>query len=241
MTLYCKAGPDGSSIGDCPFCHAVRITLEEKQLAYHLIPTTADTKPAWLVDYYEGKMPALQHGRECYTESVVILEYLDFFFPQPAMQCSAPATAAAAAAAAVDGLFPAVAAYLKHTPDGDEDDLVLQQALQDKLQVLNQHLAANAVAADDDDTTNNKPLFLCGNDQFTLEDCQLAPKLYHLQIGLQAFKKNNNNNTAIIDLSTQYPAIGSYMDCVFARPSFQKTLYPAETVVWGWNNARSKK
>lgn len=85
MTLYLKAGPVGtSSVGDCPFAHFVRMVLEEKGLDYELRPCGNDEdKPTWLLEHYEGKMPALRHGQECYIESDVIAQYLDFFFPNP--------------------------------------------------------------------------------------------------------------------------------------------------------------
>ena len=82
MTLYLKAGPDGTSVGDCPFAHYVRIVLNEKGLEYDLKPSTQDTKPQWLIDFYDGSMPALRHRKECYVESDVIAQYLDFFFQE---------------------------------------------------------------------------------------------------------------------------------------------------------------
>ena len=60
MTLYVKAGPDGKSLGDCPFAHYVRMVLEVKGLEYELKPSVQDTKPSWLIEYYDGKMPALR-------------------------------------------------------------------------------------------------------------------------------------------------------------------------------------
>lgn len=85
MTLYLKAAEDGQSVGDCPFAHYVRMVLEEKGLEYQLKPTPPDGKPTWLLEYYDGKLPALRHRKECYVESQVIVEYLDYFFPQPSL------------------------------------------------------------------------------------------------------------------------------------------------------------
>jgi len=127
----------------------------------------------------------------------------------------------------VDGLFPAIAKYFKHTPDGDEEDEELKRNLEESLDKLEQHLKEISDGDDGDGTT-----FMEG-EQFSLVDCSLAPKLYHLKVGLEAFKQNS------VDLSTQYPHLQTYMDTVFARPSFVDALYPEETVVWGWSNARS--
>lgn len=217
MTLYMKAGPDGESVGDCPFAHFVRMVLEEKGLDYEVRPSTQETKPQWLIDYYDGKMPALRHRRECYVESDVIAEYLDFFFPQPPLQ-GAPKDVMEAAEQAVEGFFPAFAKYAKHTPDGDDQDIELRDNLKETLRKLESHLNKNGP-------------FIAG-ESISLVDCGLTPKLYHMQTCLAAFKGNS------IDIKTEFPKLSVYMDTMFARDSFQKTVYGVDVVEWGWSNAR---
>jgi glutathione S-transferase len=208
MTLYCKAGPDGKTIGDCPFCHAVRLVLEELHLDYELIPTTSETKPSWLLDFFEGKMPALRHGNSCYTESSVIIDYLlGLSHDQLSQANSNEATNA--------GLFPAIAKYLKHRPDNDEEDGNLRSDLKTILQRMNEHLAGKT---------------FWNGESFTQTDCMIAPQLYHLQCGVAAFQKD-------IDLH-EYGNLSRYMKNLFDRQSFRSTTYPAETVEWGWSNAR---
>jgi len=224
MTLYCKAGPDGVSVGDCPFAHFVRMVLEEKGLEYELRPSTQETKPQWLIDYYEGKMPALRHRKECYVESDVIADYLEFFFQEPSLKANSKDEDVANAA--IEGIFPAIAKYLKHTPDGDDEDAELRGNLETILARLEAHLKSG------DD--NSRGPFLVGDGQkMTMLDCSLAPKLYHMQTGIASFKNG------AINVKEQFPAVQAYIDAVFARESFQKTLYPKETVEWGWGNARS--
>ena len=174
MTLYLKAGPDGTSVGDCPFAHFVRIVLEEKGLEYELKPSVQDTKPQWLIDFYEGKMPALRHRKECYVESDVIAEYIDFFFQEPPLKVS-NAAVAEKAEAAVAGLFPAIAKYLKHTPDGDAECLEKKGNLVEALTRLNDYLQESGGP------------YMAG-ESVSLIDCSLAPKLYHMQTGLESFK-----------------------------------------------------
>jgi glutathione S-transferase len=210
MTLYLKAAEDGSSVGDCPFAHAVRLVLEEKQLEYDLEPCVPDSKPDWLVDLYEGKMPALRHRKECYVESSVISEYLDFFFRTPSLKAKGVENEEV-----LEGFFPAVAQYLKDVDDTEEK---LDQ-LKVKLSSLDEHLKDRE--------------FVCG-DQFTLLDCRLLPQLYHLQVGSEGFKKG------IPSLETdEYPHLSKYYQLASQRPSFQTTVYPPETVLWGWGNARN--
>jgi len=212
-----KAAEDGVSAGDCPFAHSVRMVLHEKGLDYDLFPTVQDTKPTWLVEHYEGKLPALRHRKECYVESDVIMQYLDYFFPKPEMTASRALKGKTNEA--VDGFFPAVAQYLKHTPDGDDDDVELKFNVESALERLEDHLSA--VEGD----------FLCG-DQFTLQDCAMAPKLYHMKTGIQAFKNGS------IDVKAKFPNVNRYMDKVFGRSSFIDALYPEDVIVWGWGNAR---
>jgi glutathione S-transferase len=211
MVLYCKAGPDGKSIGDCPFCHAIRMVLEEKGLEYTLVPATQETKPNWLIESYDGKLPALRHQKECYVESNVIVAYLEFFFPSPLKDGEGVHEEAAAA------LFPAVAKYLKHTPDGNDQDAELLQNLETVLQDLQSHLEGKT--------------FWCGDD-FSVQDCRLAPQLYILQTCLKAFKSN------ALDIAKTFPAVQAYTEALVARPSFQATLCPESVVEWGWTNAR---
>eukprot|EP00527_Entomoneis_sp_CCMP2396_P004427 CAMPEP_0198145494 /NCGR_PEP_ID=MMETSP1443-20131203/23888_1 /TAXON_ID=186043 /ORGANISM="Entomoneis sp., Strain CCMP2396" /LENGTH=234 /DNA_ID=CAMNT_0043809167 /DNA_START=189 /DNA_END=890 /DNA_ORIENTATION=+ len=214
MTLYIKAASDGTSIGDCPFGHFVRMVLEEKGLEYELQPSVQETKPSWLLEFYDGKMPALRHRKECYVESDVIAEYIDFFFKDPPLKAADKEVMEAAEEAAA-GLFPAIAQYLKNTPDGDDADIEKKENLEQSLSTLENHL-----------TIVGGPLIT--GSSMTILDCSVAPKLYHMQTGIEAFKDN------AINVETQFPALAAYMEAVFARDSFQKTLYAKEVVTWGW-------
>jgi glutathione S-transferase len=219
MTLYCKAAEDNVSVGDCPFAHYDRLVLEEKQLEYELKPTAPEDKPQWLVEYYQGKMPALRHRKECYVESSVIAEYLEYFFPEPSLSIdSNSAIQGEKAEAVLDGFFPAVAKFLKDTQDTEDTS----SAVKAKLQQLEDHLAAFPAGS-----------FLCGTEKFTLLDCRMVPMLYHLTTGIEGFK-NGQPNT-----HQDFPKIHAYFSNCMARPSFQATVYPKETVLWGWGNART--
>lgn len=221
MTLYIKAGPDGTSPGDCPFAHYVRMVLHEKSLPYDLVPSTQSTKPDWLIDHYGGSMPALRHRKECYVESDVIAQYLDFFFVDPELS-PYPKPVMGKVSKCTDGFFPAVAKYLKHTTD-DEVEVELRQNLEMALGKMEEYLQSN----------ERTGKYLVGNGEaFTILDCALSPKLYHLSVGLKAFKDG------AVDMERQFPLLKQYMDGVFDRDSFKESLYPEETVVWGWSNAR---
>ena len=221
MTLYLKAGPDGESCGDCPFAHYVRMVLEEKNLPYTIRPSTQETKPVWLMDHYEGKMPALRHRSECYVESDVIAEYLEFFFQDPPLtpSTSAQKKELTAAKELVGTVFPAIAKYLKSKTDGGEEDAEKQQNLREVLSTLEQHFSGEG---------RTGPFIVGNGDMITLVDCSLAPKLFHMQVGLKNLKGG------VIDVDADFPAVASYMKTMFERDSFKESSYPEETVVWGW-------
>ena len=113
---------------------------------------------------------------------------------------------------------------MKHTPDGDADDLVLNAGLEEKLGNLEAHLAAEGRVG---------PFLVGDGDRISLLDCSLAPKLFHMETGIDGLKDKS------IDFGQQFPKARAYMDAVFARPSFVKTVYPRETILWGWGNARA--
>lgn len=225
MSLYVKAGPDGTSLGDCPFTHTVRMVLSEKSLPYTLLPTTPDTKPGWLIDFYGGTMPALRHRKECYVETDVIVQYLDFFFEDQGEPLSSYTKQQMRDAQdCIDGFFPRVARYLKYTGEvGDETDTVLKEELEAALGNIERCLAVEG---------RTGPYLVGDGENFTLLDCSLGPKLFHLMVGIGAFKEN------AIDMEASFPHLYRYYQAVYERPSFQEAIYPEETVVWGWTNAR---
>ena len=219
MTLYVKPAEDGKSVGDCPFAHFVRMVLAEKGLECDLVPSTPENKPQWLLDDYGGKMPALRHRKECYVDSEVIAQYLDFFFKEPELSVGGKATEEASVA--VDGFFPAMAKFTKHSPNGDAEDKEKQAALEAKLQTLEDHLSNEA---------RTGPYLVGDGETLTLLDCSMAPKLYAMDVCMKEMKDG------AVDL-TKYPKLRKYMDDLFARPSFESTVeYGPETVVWGWSS-----
>lgn len=224
-SLYIKAGPDGTSPGDCPFAHYVRMVLEEKNLPYDLFPKTRKNKPSWLLESYNGSLPALQHDDEVTIESDDIAKRIDSTIaPEPSLS-SYTEEERALAAAALEGFFPSVARYLTHTGDGDDVDEERRGDLDRALGKLNAHLEGGG---------RSGPYLVGDGDHISLEDCALAPKIYHLEVCLGAFKKGK------VDLEGNYPAVRRYADAVFGRESFRKTSYPRDFVVSGWSDARGK-
>ncbi len=212
------------------------MVLHEKNLDYDLQPCTQETKPDWLMDYYDGKMPALRHRKECYVESDIIAKYLDFFFQGKNNAESEYADLSPYSSseieegeACTDGFFPAVARYLKSVDNGSDEDLALKDNLEVALGKIESHLSSLSSKGGD----GRKGPFLVGDgEKVTLVDCSLAPKLYHLSVGLKAFKDG------AVDIERDFTNIKAYMDAIFDRDSFKDASYPEEVVIWGWGNAR---
>ncbi len=79
----------------CPYCARVRIALAEKGLAYETVTIDLSDRPAWLYDKNPlGKVPVLEEDTLCLPESVVIVEYLEERYPEPALLPADPAARA---------------------------------------------------------------------------------------------------------------------------------------------------
>lgn len=214
LTLHCKAGPDQTSYGDCPFAHAVRLCLETKSLSYNLEPHGPDNKPAWLLEGYGGKMPALEIGsgadRRVVTESRTIAEEIDRLCPSPSLS---PEGLEAGDAAAAD-VFPAMAGYVKNTDAARVDEL--KKPLLLALCKLDAHLASSGS-------------FVAG-EQMSMADCFLVPKLYHMQIVAAHFHG--------FEVPPQFEALQAYMSRTLESVMFRRTAPVPPMVKWGWANAR---
>jgi glutathione S-transferase len=77
----------------CPYCARVRLVLAEKGLAYDPVEIDLDDRPAWIYEKNPlGKVPVLEEdGGLVLPESVVIMEYLEERFPEPALWPADPA------------------------------------------------------------------------------------------------------------------------------------------------------
>jgi glutathione S-transferase len=76
----------------CPYCARVRIVLAEKGLEYETVVIDLADRPAWLYEKNPlGKVPVLEEDALCLPESVVIMEYLEERYPEPALLPADPA------------------------------------------------------------------------------------------------------------------------------------------------------
>jgi len=213
-TLYTKAGPDRKSLGDCPFSHTVQMALRLKGVDFDVVPCSQDTKPQWLLDEVDGKMPCVLHTGIPHIETSEILSWIEAEFPEPSL---AVPDGAPEIARSGFGLFPAIARFTKNTDASKEEDLRVE--LQIKLAGLRAHIARFGFK------------FLCG-DEPTLVDCDVLPKLYVLEHSTAHFKGFSLANFPEGDEVREYYNRGS------ALGAFADGAYPSDVGIWGWGEAR---
>jgi glutathione S-transferase len=70
----------------CPYCARVRIALAEKGIEYEPVVIDLDDRPAWIYEKNPlGRVPVLEEDAFVLPESVVINEYLEERYPEPAL------------------------------------------------------------------------------------------------------------------------------------------------------------
>ena len=81
----------------CPYAARARIVLAEKGLEVETVEIDLSDRPAWLYDKNPaGRVPVIQEdGGEPLPESVVIMEFLEERYPEPALLPADPADRAA--------------------------------------------------------------------------------------------------------------------------------------------------
>jgi len=77
----------------CPYCARARIALAEKGVGYETHEIDLSDRPAWIyAKNPSGRVPVLEEdGGLVLPESVVIMEYLEERFPEPALWPADPA------------------------------------------------------------------------------------------------------------------------------------------------------
>ncbi|KAH6806320.1 dehydroascorbate reductase 2 [Perilla frutescens var. frutescens] len=153
------------TLGDCPFCQRVVLTLEEKKVEYKLHLINFDAKPQWFMEVNpEGKVPLIKFDDKWIADSDVIVGILEEKYPNPSL--STPPEVSSVGSK----IFSTFVKFLKSKDPSDGSE----QALLDELKALDEHL-------------KNKGPYING-ENISAVDLSLAPKLYHLDVALGHFK-----------------------------------------------------
>ena len=76
----------------CPYCARVRIVLAEKDVELEIVEIDLRDRPAWIYEKNStGRVPVLEEDGSPLPESVVIMEFLEERYPEPALLPADPA------------------------------------------------------------------------------------------------------------------------------------------------------
>ncbi|CAA7395724.1 unnamed protein product [Spirodela intermedia] len=152
-------------LGDCPFTQRVLLTLEVKQLPYHIKVVDLANKPEWFLEISpEGKVPIIKLEEKWVADSDVITQSLEEKYPNPSLVTPPEKKTVGSK------IFPTFVGFLKSKDPTDGTE----QALLAELTSFNDYIKDNGP-------------FING-ERVSAVDLSLGPKLYHLQIALGHYK-----------------------------------------------------
>ncbi len=189
---------------NCLNCHRVRFVLAEKGINVEIIHVEQDR--AATADLAElnpyGETPTLVDRDMVLYGTWVVTEYLDERYPHPPLMPVDP----------VSRSRLRLAMYRMYRDWIDTGKVIETSSGAKKVATAKKHLVDSLVASDD--LFGLTPFVL--NDELSLADCALAPLLWRLpsyDLGLTV---------------RQTPNLHKYMDRIFQRDSFQRSLTEAE-------------
>jgi glutathione S-transferase len=178
----------------CPFAIRVRMTLEEKAIAYQVVEEN--------LAELEGQVPVLVHNAQILAESAVITEYLEELFPEPRLM---PKTAIERARVRLWTRW----CDLKLKPDLDAYKYELPKRAEKEqaelVAVIHNHL--NGL-----ETALAHSTYVLG-EEFTLADIHLFP--FYRQLVRSHPKRSD---------FTQFPHLNRWLENILDRPSFKKVM-----------------
>jgi RNA polymerase-associated protein len=186
----------------CIHSHRTRIVLAEKNINIEIVNVEGSDLPEDLMDLNPyHTVPTLVDRDLVLYDSRVIIEYLDERFPHPPLMPVDPVTRAQFRLALfrIENDWYDLAGQIEEAAEK-------KQATRARKMLKESILASAEVFA-------AKEFFL--GDEFSLVDASIAPVLWRL-------------SSYNIELGKGSDAIDSYMDRIFARPSFQNSLTELE-------------
>ena len=192
------------SAPDSVYSHRARIVLAEKDIQAQIEQVDADNKPEDLLDVNPyNTLPTLVDRELVLYDSRVIIEYLDERFPHPPMMPVDPVSRAHTRLA----LFRIETDWYSLLPDLQGGD----KSKRDRARLaLRDSVAAAA------DVFAVRPFFL--SEEFTMVDATIAPILWRL------VEWN-------VKLPRQASPVEEYMERIFSRDGFRRSLSEAETAL----------
>lgn len=211
MMLYVRCGKDPATPGDCPFCHKVLLALRLKNMSPTIMPVSTDERAPGL--NLMGQNPgvptlALSDGR-AFTESETILEFLQRDYGDRGAQLMVDGNEDIARA--LSPLWDTLQAWYAE-PEGAS--CPMRKLLEDAVADLDTRCARLSPGS-----------YLLNTSEMSAIDCNIGPKLLHLQVIATQVKGWDFRESA--------PELAAYMERIFSNESFQETAPSEEDVLWG--------
>jgi glutathione S-transferase len=178
----------------CPFAIRVRMTLEEKRIAYQVIEEN--------LAELEGQVPVLVHDGQTLQESAIITEYLEELFPEPRLMPESPMQRAQLR-------LWTKWCDLKLKPDLDAYKYELPKLPENEQNLLVAKIHAHVTRLED---VLKESSYLLG-EVFTLADIHLFP--FYRQL-TRAHPKRTD--------FTGFPHLNRWLESITGRASFKKVM-----------------
>ena len=184
---------------DCPYCHQVRIVLEEKGVVADFVDISDQEHHEELLELNPyGTVPTLVDRDLVLYQTQIVLEYLEERFPHPPLMPVYPVARGRTRLmmARIDSDWYALVHKILSPNSSEKEKNAARKDLLDSL------LAVLPVFTE-------SPFFL--SEEFSLVDCSLAALLWRLPV-------------LGIEIPAQGKAISKYAKRLFDRESFKATL-----------------
>ncbi|XP_029469341.1 chloride intracellular channel protein 3 [Rhinatrema bivittatum] len=221
IELFVKASDDGESIGNCPFCHRIFMTLMLKGAPFTL--TTIDLKraPEVLKNLAPGSQPPfLLYNGEVKTDTNKIEEFLEEMLAPPNFPYLAPRYKESYTAG--NDIFHKFSAYIKN-PVSNQDD-ALQKNLLRSLLKLDKYLCTplEYELKSEPQLQESRRKFLDG-DTITLADCSLLPKLHIIRTVCKYYRQ--------FDIPKDLKGVSRYLSNTAELKEFKYTCPSTEEIL----------
>lgn len=184
-------------------------------------PTLPTTKPDWLIEKHDGKLPVIVHNGQSISDSLTIAEYIEKAYPHSSLTRQG-AYSYQEVLEKTSTFFPTLKALiLNKDPTKDAE---LTSSIEAQFDLL-------------DEIIRSTPgRFICGIEQ-TLADLYLGPQLFHALVALEHFKNIEFYQT---NTEATRPALENYIDRFLSSEEFndKRAYYSVDQVIYGWKIAR---
>jgi len=165
-------------------------------------------KPKWFFELNPaGTAPTLQAGSKIIADSYEIVQYMDATHPEPSLKPQGNQEAEDV----TGSIFSVFSAWAKSCKDPGAQEA--EDKFTAELQKIDKFLEQKGGP------------FLCG-ESWSVADCSLVPRLYHITTVAEHFLGYSKHKTM--------KNLVAYMSHAFSTPEFKATDYKPEWILEGW-------